>query len=238
MLRFHSGIAHGRTSLPTDLRLPQLHRVGIDRSRRSRPQLSRQPVADRFEMSIAFPITLLRAPSALRCSLLLQGVSATMASADSLTLLSVRVSLGQCCFFPNAPSGSTSVGLVWFGLRRPSPARPRTAASLPVRVPTVVGLPPALSVYALRLRPRSSATVDHTTSGGLLSSRETQHLPGTLGRGVPTAPSGPTRPTGSYRYTVVLAQNMGAFILLGESTGLKNWPRIRDDHYGLKKLMR
>jgi len=43
-----------------------------------------------------------------------------------------------------------------------------------------------------------------------------------VGRGVPTAPSGPTRPTGSYRYSVVLAQNLGVFILLRKSTGLKN----------------
>ena len=52
------------------------------------------------------------------------------------------------------------------GLRLYSPARPRSPASLPVRVPTVEGLPPALWVSPLRFPLGRSATVVVITPSG------------------------------------------------------------------------
>ena len=52
------------------------------------------------------------------------------------------------------------------GLRLCSPARPRSPASLPVRVPTVAGLPAALWVSPSRFPPGRSATVGVITPSG------------------------------------------------------------------------
>jgi len=67
-------------------------------------------------------------------------------------------------------------------------------------------------------------------NGGLGTARPTgksevgrgAELDETPSSAIPTAPSGPTRPTESYRHSVVLAQNVGGSILLGKSTGSKN----------------
>jgi len=98
-------------------------------------------------------------PSVFRSSQLSLGVFTTMTSADFPEALTLGISLGQCWFFPLAPSGSTEFSLMTVGLCVCSPARPLFPASLPVRIPTVESLSSALSVGPLRFRPSRSTTV-------------------------------------------------------------------------------
>jgi len=111
---------------------------------KSRPQLSRPAVSENHS-----------GPS----SQLSLGVFTTMTSADFPEALTLGISLGQCWFFPLAPSGSTEFSLMTVGLCVCSPARPLFPASLPVRIPTVESLSSALSVGPLRFRPSRSTTV-------------------------------------------------------------------------------
>jgi hypothetical protein len=97
--------------------------------------------------------------SVLRSSQLSLGFIATMTSADFPEALTPGLSLGQCWFFPLAPSGSTEFSLMTVGLCVCSSARPLFPASLPVRVPTVESLSSALSVGPLRFLPSRLTTV-------------------------------------------------------------------------------
>jgi len=63
-------------------------------------------------------------PSVFRSSQLSLGVFTTMTSADFPEALTPGISLGQCWFFPLAPSGSTEFSLMTVGLCVCSPARP------------------------------------------------------------------------------------------------------------------
>ena len=58
----------------------------------------------------------------------------------------------RCCIFPPGPPGSTWYVWMGFGFRCCSPAHRPHPASLPVRVPAVVGLPSASFSFTSRLR--------------------------------------------------------------------------------------
>ena len=70
----------------------------------------------------------------------------------SHSLSAVRSPRVRCVIFPPAPSGSTPHVLMAFGFRCCSPANRPCQASLPVRVPTVEGLPYASFSFTSRLR--------------------------------------------------------------------------------------
>jgi hypothetical protein len=87
--------------------------------------------------------------SALRSSLLSQGLNATTASADFSRALAQKISPGKNLHFPCAPSGSTACVLMSIGLRGQRHTRRPHTASLPVRVPRVAGLPSASFILRL-----------------------------------------------------------------------------------------